>query len=290
MSKKPQSPGQVDWFVFALILTGTSLALIAELRWVSQTWTTTGVVPYVMVLVCLVLVGALFWFFMNYAARVRYDSELRLELQRLKAQEELNQQLAGQSHEFKNQITVIHTMLQMGKVEQSLEYIESISGKKHVSMGTGGSAFFSTLSAKMTRAYYHHVQFEVCLKINPVSLYHPDNAIVCLLGNLCDNAIEAAAKEPAEEGRVKLSLYADPQAGCVVTEVWNNGAYIDEAHLKDIFKPGFTDKELAGHGYGLWLVYSTVEELGGRITVESSQEAGTVFRLLIPASSVVLCS
>lgn len=128
----------MDWFVFALILTGTSLALIAELRWVSQTWTTTGVVPYVMVLVCLVLVGALFWFFMNYAARVRYDSELRLELQRLKAQEELNQQLAAQSHEFKNQITVIHTMLQMGKVEQSLAYIESISGKKHV-----GSSLFS---------------------------------------------------------------------------------------------------------------------------------------------------
>ncbi len=284
MGKKQQRTGQVDWYIFLLVFIGTALVVLAEMRWTRQTWQSAEQWPYLIILGCLCVLGAVVWAGINYISNVRSDSELRVKLQRLKGQQELVEQLAAQSHEFQNQITVVYTMLQMGKLEQALGYIESISGRNRVTVGPGGSAFFSLLSAKMTRAHYQGVQFAVQLGVNPVALNHRDDDLVCILGNLCDNAIEAAAQEEDGQGLVKLSLVPAPQEGNILVEVWNNGAYIDSTSLKDIFLPGFTNKGSAGHGYGLWLVQSRVKALGGTVSVESSKETGTLFRLTLPAS------
>jgi len=68
-----------------------------------------------------------------------------------------------------------------------------------------------------------------------------------------------------------------------VIEVGDTGPGIPAEVLPHIFEPFFTTKEEGqGTGLGLSMVYSIVENHGGRIEVDSSPERGTVFRVRLP--------
>jgi len=65
--------------------------------------------------------------------------------------------------------------------------------------------------------------------------------------------------------------------------VRDTGKGIPEANLGRIFDPFFTTKPVGqGTGLGLPICYGIVEKMGGRITVESEIEKGTVFTVFIP--------
>jgi len=69
--------------------------------------------------------------------------------------------------------------------------------------------------------------------------------------------------------------------GTVEVAVIDRGSGIEAKHLESIFNPFFTTKS-AGVGLGLAIVSKIVDEHQGRITVESEQGAGTVFRIFLP--------
>ena len=69
--------------------------------------------------------------------------------------------------------------------------------------------------------------------------------------------------------------------GTVEVAVIDRGSGIEPKHLESIFNPFFTTKS-AGVGLGLAIVSKIVDEHQGRITVESEQGAGTVFRIFLP--------
>lgn len=69
--------------------------------------------------------------------------------------------------------------------------------------------------------------------------------------------------------------------GTVEVAVIDRGCGIEPKYLESIFNPFFTTKS-AGVGLGLAIVSKIVDEHQGRITVESEQGAGTVFRIFLP--------
>jgi CheY-like chemotaxis protein len=75
----------------------------------------------------------------------------------------------------------------------------------------------------------------------------------------------------------------------VVLTVADNGPGIAEEDLDHIFEPVYTRKVMgtSGTGLGLTVVWNTVEDHGGTISVESS-DRGTVFRLYFPATSALV--
>jgi CheY-like chemotaxis protein len=75
----------------------------------------------------------------------------------------------------------------------------------------------------------------------------------------------------------------------VVLTVADNGPGIAEEDLDHIFEPFYTRKVMgtSGTGLGLTVVWNTVEDHGGTISVESS-DRGTVFRLYFPATSALV--
>lgn len=96
------------------------------------------------------------------------------------------------------------------------------------------------------------------------------------LVNLLRNAVQAAPG-----GRVRLG--ASTGGDRIQLTVEDDGPGVDAATRQRLFEPFFTTKP-SGHGTGLGLavVEAVVDEHGGRVTVESSELGGALFRLSFP--------
>jgi len=67
----------------------------------------------------------------------------------------------------------------------------------------------------------------------------------------------------------------------VLISICDNGIGISERKIEHIFKPFFTDKH-KGTGLGLAITQNIVENHDGQITVQSKENEGTTFRIILP--------
>jgi two-component system NtrC family sensor kinase len=101
-----------------------------------------------------------------------------------------------------------------------------------------------------------------------------------VLDNLIGNALDAVG----ESGEITVSTHRVGER--VAIEVADTGHGIAPEMLVRIFDPFFTTKDQGkGSGLGLAISYTLAEALGGALTVESKQGAGSRFRLWIPRRS-----
>ncbi len=98
-----------------------------------------------------------------------------------------------------------------------------------------------------------------------------------VLDNLLSNALDAVTSE----GQITVQTLRDGER--VAIEVADTGQGIAPDLLVRIFDPFFTTKDPGkGSGLGLAICYTLAEALGGALTVESKQHAGSRFRLWLP--------
>jgi len=103
--------------------------------------------------------------------------------------------------------------------------------------------------------------------------------------NLLVNAAHAIREGAAHENEIRLALRADAKQR-VVVEIHDSGHGIPEEHRARLFEPFFTTKDVGeGTGLGLFICHRIVTDLGGTIEVESNIGKGSVFRVVLPASS-----
>ena len=103
-----------------------------------------------------------------------------------------------------------------------------------------------------------------------------------ILENLVSNAIDAM-----EEGGILL-ISGEEKELEVIIQCVDNGIGIAEAHMETLFNPFFTTKELGkGTGLGLFIVYSEVEKLSGKIEIDSKEGEGTSFTIILPKREVL---
>lgn len=133
-----------------------------------------------------------------------------------------------------------------------------------------------------------------------------------VLRNGLDHGLEDAA-ERAKLGKpatATIRLRAERQGEHVVIEVEDDGRGIDVARVRDvarrrnaapeaaiaamsdeeainlIFAPGFSTAsqvtDLSGRGVGMDIVRTTIERLGGRVSVSSQRQRGTTVRFTLP--------
>jgi len=122
--------------------------------------------------------------------------------------------------------------------------------------------------------------FEVMVpqQIPPI-LTHPE-ALEQVLVNLLINAVHASGKE---DSWIKVNVMPAERHLCHCTiEVRDNGCGMDEETKKRIFDPLFTTKPAtSGTGLGLYICHSLIEEIGGKIEVESELGRGSTFRIVL---------
>ena len=98
--------------------------------------------------------------------------------------------------------------------------------------------------------------------------------------NLLNNAIDAV--NPG--GRISVASYDDN--GMIHIQFKDDGVGITEKNLKKIFDPFFTTKPPgSGTGLGLSICYRIMEKLKGKLRVQSMENLGTTFTIVIPEKS-----
>ncbi len=137
-----------------------------------------------------------------------------------------------------------------------------------------------------------------------------------MIRNAVDHGLESGEKRRAagkpEEGVVTLT--AAHRSGRVVIEVADDGGGINRPRVRQIaeekglvpeglsmtdseidnllFMPGFSTasqiSDLSGRGVGMDVVRSSIQELGGRITIASEPGVGTTFSISLPLTLAVL--
>jgi signal transduction histidine kinase len=103
--------------------------------------------------------------------------------------------------------------------------------------------------------------------------------------NLLINALQALPDRP--RGQNVVSLRLRPAGDFVRLEVEDNGAGIPQDVLGKIFDPFFTTKAHGGTGLGLAISKQIIEEVRGRISVESEVGRGTRFCVELPVAAAV---
>jgi len=132
-----------------------------------------------------------------------------------------------------------------------------------------------TMDQIRTRAEARQVRLETAVPEHPVIFAFDPDLLAIALTNLIHNAIEASAPG----GIVRLTV--ESRGAAIHLSVSDQGSGIASEHLESIFNPFFTTRT-DGTGLGLAIVTKIVDEHNGKITVQSTPDAGTTFELILP--------
>lgn len=194
----------------------------------------------------------------------------------------LNLKLRAQRHDFLNHIQVVYSLLEMEEYAEATAYLERVYNElRAVSrvMRTKMTAFNALLQVKSAACEERGISLEMDIRSTLEQLAVPPWELCCIIGNLMDNAMDAAVE--ASDARVRLSVCEDLRGFTFV--VSNNGAAVPEDMRESIFEPGISTKG-EGHGMGLCIVRRTLEEFGGTITLDAGG-GETAFTVIVPRAS-----
>ncbi len=214
--------------------------------------------------------------------RTELDSLLR-ELDDARA---FSDGLRAQEHEFSNRLHVIGGLIELGRYAEAVRYID-LQSKLHKDLAatlighTGDPLLAGLLIGKVAVASERGVDLRISSNTEfPEALPEPD-AVIIILGNLIDNAIDAAASNTAQ-AIVEVSV--NVVGNRLMMRVHDSGPGVDPTIAHAMFTDGFSTKAprtgVRRRGMGLALVRMQVEALFGTITVENLD--GALFTVSIP--------
>ena len=194
----------------------------------------------------------------------------------------LNLKLRAQRHDFLNHIQVVYSLLEMEEYAEATAYLERVYNElRSVSrvMRTKMTAFNALLQVKSAACEERGIALEMDIRSALEQLAVPPWELCCIIGNLMDNAMDAAADAP--DARIRLSVSEDLRGFTFI--ISNNGATVPEDMRESVFEPGVSTKG-EGHGMGLSIVRKTLEEFGGAIALDADGDE-TSFTVTVPRAS-----
>ena len=170
------------------------------------------------------------------------------------------------THEYKNQIMCIDSLLKKKKYDKLEEYINSIFNRLDGQLDmvdTNNEVVNAIINAKYYEALQNNVLF--ILKINDLShIKVSDDDIVTILSNLLDNAIEAAGQCDIDKRTVGIKLlYEDDVLSIAVSNSYKTEPEIMEDGYMRTIKD---DKEQ--HGLGIRNVVATLEKYNAEYIID----------------------
>ncbi|MCM3727035.1 sensor histidine kinase [Neobacillus cucumis] len=193
------------------------------------------------------------------------------------------------NHEFLNKLNTIYGLLSIGEYDQARKLISSEVEERQSTIvflmtAVKDPFLVACLLGKINRSKELKVDLKIdqesCLAEIPDSI--DTKLLVTILGNIIDNAMEAA-KEKHIAGAIVTVSFTDIGRD-LIFDIQDNGPGIPEEKQNAIFIEGYTTKPGKNRGIGLSIVTNSLEQLNGQVYITNSYLGGSKFTLVIPKS------
>ncbi|GAA2457090.1 sensor histidine kinase [Streptomyces lavendulocolor] len=195
--------------------------------------------------------------------------------------------LRAQDHEHANRMHTLLGLLELEMHEEAVEFVTEVVGvhratAEQVTEKVRDPLLAALLVGKATVA----AERGVPLRLAPGTLL-PDRLVeprelVTVVGNLVDNAVDAAAG--SAEPLVEVELRAEGRT--VVLRVTDSGPGVPPERRELVFTEGWSTKDLPAHGgrrgLGLAMVRRLAERQGGTARVARAPGGGAAFTVVLP--------
>lgn len=222
------------------------------------------------------------------------QTEMVSLLRELDSVRALTEALRAQQHEHANRMHTIAGLLELGQVDDATAYLREIAGVSAALAETlqdriGNPTVVALLLGKFVVAAEHGVRLQIDAErsldgVTANDLALDPAALVTVIGNLVDNAVDAA------QGSANATVwirFGRSLTGEMILAVTDNGPGVD-GDPERLFLDGFSTKaprhDGVHRGLGLALTRRVVTRAGGEIAVDSTHD-GTTFRVRIPVSA-----
>ncbi|MFF4257450.1 ATP-binding protein [Streptomyces sp. NPDC001663] len=220
---------------------------------------------------------------------LRDVTELQSLMGELDSERGFTQALRSQAHEAANRLHTVVSLIELDRAEEAvdfataeLELAQALTDQ--VVAAVSEPVLAALLLGKTAQANERGVELVVSEDsrlddgLLPESLSSRD--LVTILGNLIDNAVDAA--QGSVGARVTVTAYAEGAE--LVMRVADTGTGVDPAHAELVFQRGFSTKPAGpgGRGLGLALVRQAVTRQEGTLTVAEGTDSGAVFEVRLP--------
>ena len=209
-------------------------------------------------------------------------AQLERELGSFRSSAEL---LRAQTHEFANQLHTISGLIQIGEYDEVVTYVGALNRYREsldltVTRRVHDTAVAALLMAKSSVAAERRVELRVSERTTLLRLDPSLSAdVATVVGNLVDNAIDAAAQSgtPLSPAWVEVELRQD--ASSVEIVVRDSGPGVAPELAQEVFAHGFTTKAAAEgeRGIGLAMTRLVCRRRGGEVAVTNLEDGGAAF-------------
>ncbi|WP_280697716.1 sensor histidine kinase [Kitasatospora sp. GP82] len=206
--------------------------------------------------------------------------------------------LGAQAHEASNRLHAVVSLIELGRHREAVDFATAELAlaqqlTDRVVAAVGEPVLAALLLGKASQAAERGVDLTLTEDsriddgVLPAELGPRD--LVTILGNLIDNAVDAAIEGAAvHPGPAEVTVTARADGGELLLRVADTGPGIDPQAVTEVFRRGWTTKRngsprseaRGGRGLGLALVAQAARRNGG--SVEVARERGAVLTVRLP--------
>jgi PAS domain S-box-containing protein len=249
--------------------------------------------------------GIMYGFARDVTERKEKEEVLKRTLEELKTRNhELDNYVYKVSHDLRAPLTSIMGLINLIKMEQDMaavqRYVSLIENRVNKSdqfiLSIINHSKILNAETEVNQIDFEHIitdcfeelkfitntaRIKCILHINgQVPFYNDLFRINIILKNFISNAIKYLNPSVTENFVNFDIIIDDKQASILITD---NGIGIDKAYQHKMFDMFFRGTPASdGSGLGLYIVKQTLEQLGGKVSVDSEAGKGTSFHLIIP--------
>ncbi len=224
----------------------------------------------------------------GWVVTIRDRTEMEALLRQLDSVESITNALRAQEHEYSNRLHALSGLLELGEIEEATAYAGQLTAQsafaaQEMRDRIGPPVVAALLLAKMTVAAERGVEVMLDPESRMLTGARDPTALVTILGNLVDNAVDAVAGGPSDRQPRQVIVHIEESDQVVSISVSDTGPGIPQDQLEQVFVDGYSTKTpRAGlhRGVGLALVHRLVLRAGGSIVVTS--QAGARFDVTLP--------
>ncbi|MFD5099857.1 sensor histidine kinase [Streptomyces albidochromogenes] len=221
---------------------------------------------------------------------LRDHTELQALSGELDSERGFTQALRSQAHEAANRLHTVVSLIELGRADEAVEFataeLELAQALTDQVVGAVGEPVLAALLlGKAAQANERGVALvldedsRIDDGLLPGTL--PARDLVTILGNLIDNAVDAA--QGSDGARVTVTARTE-RGRELLLRVADTGPGVDPGAADAVFARGWSTKS-AGRGLGLALVRQTVHRGGGAIALSDAPGGGAEFTVRLPLTA-----